>query len=145
MSYFPPPHPAHWQRATPEEAGLDPDAVAGATRHASEHETPWSRNLTRTVASDFAERPPWNETLGPVRPRGGPHGLLLRKGLVVAEWGDTTRVDMTFSVAKSYLSILAGLAWDRGLIKDSHERVRLTVDDGGFASPHNEAKPPSTV
>jgi len=42
-------------------------------------------------------------------------------------------------VAKSYLSILAGLAWDRGLIKDSHERVRLTVDDGGFASPHNEA------
>jgi CubicO group peptidase (beta-lactamase class C family) len=137
MTYFPPPHPAPWQRATPGEAGLDPDAVAGATRHASEHETPWSRDLTRTVASDFAERPPWNETLGPVRPRGGPNGLLLRKGLVVAEWGDTTRVDMTFSVAKSYLSILAGLAWDRGLIKDSHERVRLTVDDGGFDPPHN--------
>ena len=139
MTYFPPPHPAPWQRATPGEAGLDPDAVAAAKRHASEHETPWSRDLTRVVASDFAERPPWNETLGPVRPRGGPNGLLLRKGLIVAEWGDTTRVDMTFSVAKSYLSILAGLAWDRGLIKDSHERVRLTVDDGGFASPHNEA------
>ena len=91
------------------------------------------------VADDFDERPPWNETLGPVRPRGGPNGLLLRGGLVVAEWGDTTRVDMTFSVAKSYLSILAGLAWDRGLIGDPHEKVRLTVDDGGFDPPHNDA------
>ena len=74
------------------------------------------------VASDFAERPPWNETLGPVRPRGGPNGLMLRGGRIVAEWGDTTRVDMTFSVAKSYLSILAGLAWDRGLIGDPARR-----------------------
>jgi CubicO group peptidase (beta-lactamase class C family) len=91
------------------------------------------------VAGDFDERPPGNETLGPVRPRGGPNGLLLRNGLVVAEWGDTTRVDMTFSVAKSYLSILAGLAWDRGLIGDPHEKVRLRVDDGGFDPPHNDA------
>src|SRR5689334_15982898 len=130
MTYFPPPHPAPWRRASPGEAGLDPDAVAAAARHASEHETPWSRDLARMVTGDFDERPPWNETLGPVRPRGGPNGLLLRNGLVVAEWGDATRADMTFSVAKSYLSILAGLAWDRGLIKDSHDRVRLTVDDG---------------
>jgi hypothetical protein len=110
MTYFPPPHPAPWRRATPGETGLDPDGVAAAARHAGEHETPWSRDLGRMVAGDFEERPPWNETLGPVRPRGGPNGLLLRNGLVVAEWGDTTRVDMTFSVAKSYLSILAGLA-----------------------------------
>ncbi|HJZ14981.1 MAG TPA: hypothetical protein VJ251_05970 [Stellaceae bacterium] len=139
MTYFPPPHPAPWKRATPGETGLDPDGVAAAARHAGEHETPWSRDLGRMVAGDFEERPPWNETLGPVRPRGGPNGLLLRNGLVVAEWGDTTRVDMTFSVAKSYLSVLAGLAWDRGLIGDPHERIRLRVDDGGFEPPHNDA------
>ena len=139
MTYFPPPDPAPWKRATPGETGFDPDGVAAAARHASEHETPWSRDLGRMVADDFEERPPWNETLGPVRPRGGPNGLLLRNGLVVAEWGDTTRVDMTFSVAKSYLSILAGLAWDRGLIGDPHEKVRLRVDDGGFDPPHNDA------
>src|SRR5262244_3153752 len=139
MTYFPPPHPNSWKRATPGETGLDPAAVAAAARHASEHETPWSRDLGRMVANDFDERPPWNDTLGPVRPRGGPNGLLLRSGLVVAEWGDTTRVDMTFSVAKSYLSILAGLAWDRGLIGDPHENVRLRVDDGGFDPPHNDA------
>jgi CubicO group peptidase (beta-lactamase class C family) len=63
---------------------------------------------------------------------------VLRGGLVVAEWGDTARADMTFSVAKSYLSILAGLAWDRGLIGDPHDKVRSLVDDGGFDSPHND-------
>jgi CubicO group peptidase (beta-lactamase class C family) len=142
MTYFPPPHP-DWQRQDPEEAGLDPAATNAAARYAAEHETPWSRDLAHMVATDFGEAPPWNETLGPVRPRGGPNGLLLRGGRIVAEWGDTAQVDLTFSVAKSYLSILAGLAVDRGLIRDVHERVCLTPDvdwgaDGGFAPPHND-------
>src|SRR5246127_1309475 len=135
MSYFPPPHPGTWTVAM----GPDSDALAAAARYAMEHETPWKRDLGAVVAKDFEERPPWNETLGPVRPRGGPNGLVLHAGQIVAEWGDTTRVDMTFSVAKSYLSILAGLAWDRGLVGDPHDRVRLTVDDGGFDPPHNAA------
>jgi CubicO group peptidase (beta-lactamase class C family) len=139
MTYVPPPHPAAWKHAAPDEAGLDPAAIADAARHAADHETPWQRDLAQMVAHDFDEQPPWNQTLGPVRPRGGPNGLLLRHGLITAEWGDTTRVDMTFSVAKSYLSILTGLAWDRGLIGDPHARVSLRVDDGGFDPPHNDA------
>lgn len=141
MTYFPPPHP-EWQRRSPDEPGLDPSRIDAATRYAAAHETPWSRDLAQMVASDFGEAPPWSETLGPVRPRGGPNGLLLRRGEIAAEWGDTTRVDLTFSVAKSYLSILAGLAWDRGLIPDPDEPVCRTPnvdwgDDGGFAPPHN--------
>jgi CubicO group peptidase (beta-lactamase class C family) len=129
-----PPHPAPWPRRTARSA-----AFAAASRWAAEHETPWSRDLARMVAGDFSERAPWNETLGPVRPRGGPNGLVLKGGEIVAEWGDTSRVDMTFSVAKSYLSILAGLAWDRGLIADPHDEVRRTVADSGFDPPHNSA------
>ncbi len=136
MPYFPPPHP-QWERGEPESAGLDPAAIAAASRHAAENETPWSRDLGQMIATDFGEEPPWNEALGPVRPRGGPNGLLLRGGRIVAEWGDTSQVDLTFSVAKSYLSILAGLAWDRGLIRDLDEPVREMVDDGGFEPPHN--------
>src|SRR5689334_18158292 len=141
MIYFPPPHP-DWQRRDPKEAGLDPAGIAAAARYAAEHETPWSRDLAHMIATDFGEEPPWNETLGPVRPRGGPNGLVLRGGRIVAEWGDTSQVDLTFSVAKSYLSILAGLAVDHGLIRDVHELVCRTpnVDwdaDGGFAPPHN--------
>jgi CubicO group peptidase (beta-lactamase class C family) len=139
MRYFPPPYPARWEECAPAAAGLDPDLVAAAVQHAAGHETPWQRDLARMVTSDFAEEPPWNETLGPVRPRGGPNGVLLRGGRIVAEWGDTARADMTFSVAKTYLAILAGLAFDRGLIADPGEPVRHTVDDGGFDPPHNDA------
>lgn len=142
MTYFPPAHPA-WTRCNPGDAGLDPTAIAAACRHAAEHETPWSRDLAHMIASDFGEAPPWNETLGPVRPRGGPNGLVLRGGRIVGEWGDTAQVDLTFSVAKSYLSILAGLAVDRGLIRDVDEPVRRTPnvdwdEDGGFEPPHND-------
>src|SRR5246500_1439094 len=139
MGYFPPPYPAAWGTIAPDAAGLDPEAIAAAARHASTCETPWRRDLAVMVTSDFQERAPLNETLGPVRPRGAPNGIVLRGGRIVAEWGDTMRADMTFSVAKSYLAILAGLAWDRGLIGDPHERVRIRVDDGGFDPPHNDA------
>jgi CubicO group peptidase (beta-lactamase class C family) len=130
MAYVPPAHPARWEQ--------NPDAgFAAAAAHAAENETKWSRDLAAEIPRQFDEDPPWNEVLGPVRPRGGPNGLILRGGQIVAEWGDTFQVDQTFSVAKSYLSILAGLALDRGLIGDVHEPVARTVDDGGFAGPHN--------
>jgi CubicO group peptidase (beta-lactamase class C family) len=133
MSYFPAAHPADW--AANRDAG---PLFAAAARYAAEHETPWGRDLLRMIETDFGEAPPWNEALGPIRPRGGPNGLVLRGGHIVAEWGDTTRADATFSVAKSYLSILTGLAWDRGLLRDLDEPVRRTVDDGGFEPPHND-------
>jgi CubicO group peptidase (beta-lactamase class C family) len=138
MTYFPLSFPAERATLSPAEAGLDTEVLAAAVRHVAENETPWQRDLSRMVTSDFQERPPWNETLGPVRPRGGPNGIVLRGGHIVAEWGDTGRADMTFSVAKSYLAIIAGLAWDRGLFADPHEPVRRTVDDGGFDPPHND-------
>jgi len=137
MTYFPPPDPAPWRHADPADAGFDPTAIAAVAGFAAEHETPWGRDLARIVESDFGEVPPWNEALGPVRPRGGPNGLVLRRGHIVAEWGNTTQIDQTFSVAKSYLAILAGLAWDRGLIPDLDEPVRRRVEDGGFEPPQN--------
>ena len=55
----------------------------------------------------------------------------------VAEWGDTDREDMTFSVTKSYLSTVAGLAWDDGLISDLDHPIGDYVTDDTFASEHN--------
>jgi CubicO group peptidase (beta-lactamase class C family) len=130
MTYVPPRHPAEWERQ-----GLR--GLEAAAGWAAENETPWSRDLAVEIPRQFDEQPPWNAVLGPVRPRGGPNGLILRGGEIVAEWGDTLQIDQTFSVAKSYLSILAGLAVDRGMIGDVHEPVSRTVDDGGFEGPHN--------
>ena len=39
-------------------------------------------------------------------------------GRLVTTWGDTRQVDFTFSAAKSYLSLLAGIAVMDGLIPD---------------------------
>jgi len=75
--------------------------------------------------------------LGPTKPRTGVNGIIIRQGYIVAEWGDTKRADMTFSITKSYLSCVAGLAFDEGIIRDVHDPVREYVDDGNFDSPHN--------
>jgi CubicO group peptidase (beta-lactamase class C family) len=134
---FPPADGASWPSTGAVEAGFDCTRLADAVEFAQAHETPWNRDLAAVIASSYFEPPPWNEALGPIAPRGAPNGLLTRHGRLVACWGDTRQVDMTFSVAKSYLSILAGIAHDRGLIPDLDEPVCIRVNDDGFASPHN--------
>jgi CubicO group peptidase (beta-lactamase class C family) len=133
------PEKGEFHSVEPKQADFDPVRLADAVAFARDAETPWPRELSRGLNSDPAstEAPPWNEVLGPTRDRGGPNGLVIRGGNVVASWGDTRRVDMTFSVAKSYLSILAGVALGRGLIRDVDDTVREYALDDGFDSPHN--------
>ena len=107
--------------------------------HALAHETPWPRDIRAHIEGGFFEPPPHNAILGPVAARGGPNGLVLKDGKVVARWGDTRQVDMTFSVAKSYLALLAGLAVMDGLLPNLDARVAESVDDGGFEGQHNGA------
>jgi CubicO group peptidase (beta-lactamase class C family) len=133
MRYFPGPDGTEWRRLGANEAELDAAMLTEAAALAEARETPWSRDIAAVLDGGFFEKPPHNEVLGPVRPRGGPAGLVLRGGAIVAEWGDTTRPDMTFSVAKSYLSLIAGLAADRGLIPDLDEPVAKRVGDPAFA------------
>ncbi len=103
------------------------------------HETKWPRDIGAHLLAGAFEPAPWNEVLGPTAPRGGPNGVLLHRGQLIAQWGDTRQIDMTFSVAKSYLAILAGVAIADGMISDLDDRVGATVDDGGFDGPHNGA------
>ncbi|MEJ0015753.1 MAG: serine hydrolase [Acetobacteraceae bacterium] len=114
-------------------------ALDEAASYALAHETPWPRDLRAHIEAGFFEAPPHNEILGPIRPRGGPNGLVMRGGRAIAKWGDTRQVDFTFSVAKSYLSLLAGIAVADGLIRELDEQVAATVQDGGFEGPHNGA------
>lgn len=134
--------PATWARLAPAEAGFDPDALTAALAFANAHESSWPRSLHypdgRYVGNvEWNETGPWSEVTGPVRERGGPAGVVLKAGRRVAEWGDTARRDMTFSVAKSYLAILAGIASDDGLIPDVDEPVRASVEDPLLDGPHN--------
>ena len=132
--YFP--AAGDWESATPEALGFDAGRLAQAVAHARESELAWPSDVGRLLAR--FERPPYNRVLGPTRSRGPASGVVVRHGRRVAEWGDPGRSDMTFSAAKSYLALLAGVAFDRGRL-DPAARVAETVDDGGFAGAHNAA------
>ncbi|WP_456425781.1 serine hydrolase domain-containing protein [Rhodocaloribacter sp.] len=125
-----------WEHRAPAEVGMDAARVDSAVAFALEHESTQPRDLAMMVALSFA-REPYNDVIGPTKPRGGAAGLILRHGYIVAEWGDTKRVDMTFSVTKSFLSTITGVAYDRGLIRDLDDRVRDYVPTGHFDSEHN--------
>lgn len=132
-----------WQNVDPHAAGFYPELLKDAVALAEASETEWPRDMYidgRFVGSVHVnDQPPYDQPMGPVVPRGGPAGLILRGGRLVAEWGDTLREDMTFSIAKSYLAILAGVAVDQGLIGSIDEKVGERVKDGGFDDTHNAA------
>lgn len=69
--------------------------------------------------------------------RGPVSGVVLREGRLVRSWGEADRADLTFSVAKTYLGLLAGVAHARGLLPDPHEPVAKRLPGIGFDSPHN--------
>ncbi len=125
--YFPPPAPADWERRDPETLGLNRQALETASQFAIDSDMPWPEDLTHTSISD--DPPEYAEKIGKMRPRGGPAGLVLKNGFIVHEWGDTGRVDLTFSATKSYLATVAGLAFDRGLIADLDRPVIEDIRD----------------
>ena len=132
--YYPP--AGSWATRRPAAVGMDSAKVAAAVVFHLASESQYLRDLGEQVTRNTA-REPYPEILGPTKERTGANGVIIRHGYIVAEWGDTRQVDMTFSVSKSYLATTAGLAIDRGLIPDVHAPVARLVDDGGFTGDHN--------
>jgi CubicO group peptidase (beta-lactamase class C family) len=110
--------------------------LAEAVTFAESNPIPWLKDIGAQLKRTTA-REPYPAIQGPYKDWEAPSGVVIRHGYIIAEWGDTRRVDLTFSVAKSYLSAVAGLAFDRGLIPDLHRPVAELVQDGGFESEHN--------
>ncbi|HYO62571.1 MAG TPA: serine hydrolase [Pyrinomonadaceae bacterium] len=113
--YYPAPGDA-WERRAPQEAGMDAALLKEAVAFAVASESKAPRDLELAHYQTFG-REPFGEAVGAFAERGDPAGLILRGGYIVAEWGDPHRVDMTFSVTKSFLSTVVGLAFDRGMIR----------------------------
>lgn len=135
-TYYPGPWD-DWKRKKPEEVGMDSTLINDAVKFANENEIKLPRELYRNTAAKLkVRRCDDGKILGPMKDRGGVNGLIIRNGYIIAEWGDTNRVDMTFSATKSYLSTCIGLAFDSGLIRDIHDPVKEYVPDY-FGSPHN--------
>lgn len=134
--YYPPRF--HWQHRTPQQSGFDAAKLQAAIDYAKTQ-----FDTTRTDSMGIAEsRPsekPHNATVGPwLAPHGPEGGVIIRRGYIVAEWGEPDRVDMTFSVTKSFLSTTAALAFDSGMIPNLADPVSKLVRIPEFtADEHN--------
>jgi len=135
-TYFPP--RGDWERRTPAQAGMDAAQLQQAIDFSIASENPATKDLKLDLELTFGMREPLFRVLGPTKTRGGMTGLVIKNGYVVAEWGDPARVDMTFSVSKTFLSTVVGLAWERGLIRSLDDKARDYMPTPElFESEHN--------
>lgn len=133
--YVPPAY-QEWEERSPSDLGLNPDRIEEARQMALDHENSVEEDLRIAILKGFSHEP-YHDLQGPVRERGGPAGMIIKDGYVAASWGDLERVDMTFSVTKSYLSTVAGLAWDRGMVRSVDDKMTDYVWDRTFDGEHN--------
>ena len=135
--YFP--ARGEWQKKDPSAVGLDKAKLHDAIAFAVAHENPNTKDLSVAIVNQFRSEAPFNTLIGPTQPRAGSNGVIVRHGVVAAEWGDTSRADMTFSVTKTFLSTVAGVAFDRGSIRSVTDRVApyMPASVDLFTSAHN--------
>jgi CubicO group peptidase (beta-lactamase class C family) len=127
-SYFPP--AGQWQKKSPVELGLDAAKLQQAIEYAQARASTWDfeKDQVRTFGTPLGPLP---------KQRAATNGIVLRHGYIAAQFGDTKAADPVYSVAKSFLSTVASLAVERGLIKDVNDPVAKYIHDGGYDSPHN--------
>src|SRR5579863_9669728 len=120
--YFPP-KGDQWTTHTPAQEHLDAAKLKAAIEFAISAETKYPpdlaakvdiRDLRISIPLKYAGEP-FSSPLGPLKPHAPANGIIIRHGYIVAEWGQTHQVDMTFSVTKTFLSSTAGIAFDKGM------------------------------
>jgi hypothetical protein len=123
-----------WEHRTPQQSKLDGAKLKEAIDFAIASESKVPRDLQLAHLQTFG-REPYGEPIGQFKERGDATGIIIRNGYIVAEWGDPGRVDMTFSVTKSFLSATVGLAYDRKLIRSLQDKA------GDYAAPVQPYRP----
>ena len=109
---------------------MDPIKLKEAIAWAESHGSTWdyARDQVRAMGKVLGALPDH---------RAPTNGIVLRHGYIVAEFGDIKAIDPVYSVAKSFLSTTASLAFARNLIGSVDDPVAKYIHDGGYDSPHN--------
>src|SRR5674476_1335078 len=100
-----------WQVKTPAELKMNKLLLDSAVNFALTHENKVDKDLRIANLKEYCNEQD-HKKLGPMKETAGPVGLIIKNGYIVAQLGDISRVDMTFSSTKSFLSTTAGLAID---------------------------------
>lgn len=123
-AYFPDRN--EWQHKAPAEVGMNAARIQEIINFARQNEVSVTRDMELSQAQSFGKEP-FGEATGPFESRGEPSGIIVRRGYIVAEWGEPARADMTHSVTKSFLSTVVGLAVDKKLIRSVQDTVSAYV------------------
>ena len=134
ISYFP--SKDNWESKPPSFYGYDQTKINDAINFVIENQNKGNKDLRIEILKGFASEP-YHEILGPTKKRVDSNGLILKDGYIIASWGDVKEVDMTFSVTKSYLSALSGIAIDKNLIFSEKDFVSQYVWDKTFDGEFN--------
>jgi hypothetical protein len=124
-----------WEEKSPESLGVNSKKLNEAIQFAINNENSVENDLRIAIIKSFGNEPDFR-IKGPTKKRGNPNGLIIKNGYIIGKWGDIKRVDMTFSVTKSYLSTTAAIAFDKQLISLDEKLVNY-VWDGKFDDSHN--------
>ncbi len=125
-----------WQTRKPGELKMNSQIIDSAINFAIHNETKIDYDLRVANFKAYANEP-YYKIIGPMKQRGKPAGIIVKNGYIAAQWGDIKRADMTFSVTKSFLSTVAGLALDNHLIKNIDDHVSEYVEEEKFEGEHN--------
>ena len=128
-SYFP--DKGNWKVKLPSDFNYDSKKIKKAIDFIIENQNSGNKDLRVEILKGFSSEP-YHTIKGPTKKRGDTNGLIIKDGYIIASWGDTKRVDMTFSVTKSYLSAVTGIAFDKNLIKSEKDFVSNYVWDKTF-------------
>ena len=121
---------SRWELCEPPQ-DVDATALSRAIELHLRRGTVGVHNMRQYLGKILADQP-YPDILGPVRDAAGASGVCVLRGQLIAQWGDPTAVEMSFSVTKSYLSLLAGIASKDGLIRDVNESVAGRVTHPAF-------------
>src|SRR5260370_886161 len=119
-----------WQNKPRAEVGMDATKLREAVEWAEAHGSKWDFEKDQVRV--------FGKVLGALPPRrAATNGIILRHGYIVAEFGNTKTNDPVYSVAKSFISTTASIAFAKGMIHSVDDKVADYIHDGGYASPHN--------
>ena len=136
-NYFP--SSQGWERRAAHESGFDTTKLAAAIEFAKVKESKQPRSMELSQAMSFGKEP-FGDGIGPFADRGDMTGIIIHHGYIIAEWGDPSRVDMTHSVTKSFLSTIVGVSVDQGLIRDVMDTVAMYFSPIEIYDPLNSSR-----
>lgn len=96
--------------------GVDRERLARAVREQAERPVAGVDDMPSYLAAQVADVS-HREVVGPLLDGDGASGVVVRRGAVIASWGDPARAEMAYSATKSVLSLVAGIAFDDGLLR----------------------------